>query len=268
MSTPTAIDLNDVRIAFPTSSGTELVAVDGVQQHIPERTFVSIVGPSGCGKSTLLAAVAGLQKVTSGSVSIGGRQVNGPDRAVGLVFQEDSTLPWRTVLDNVRFAMQVAGVGKSEQMERAAAAIELVGLKGFEKSRPAELSGGMRQRVALARTLALRPSVVLMDEPFAALDQQTRILLGAEVLRIWQQTHQTVLFVTHDIAEAILLSQQVWVMSYRPGRIIDVVDIDLPEDRSPGIVSTPDFNRLQNRIWSSLQAESMRGFASESMQAS
>jgi NitT/TauT family transport system ATP-binding protein len=153
-------------------------------------------------------------------------------------------------------------------MERAAAAIELVGLKGFEKSRPAELSGGMRQRVALARTLALRPSVVLMDEPFAALDQQTRILLGAEVLRIWRQTHQTVLFVTHDIAEAILLSQQVWVMSYRPGRIIDVVDVDLPEDRSPSIVSTPDFNRLQNRIWSSLQAESMRGFESESRQAS
>jgi NitT/TauT family transport system ATP-binding protein len=264
MPSATGIAMRDVRVTFPTSSGTELVAVDGVDQEIPERTFVSIVGPSGCGKSTLLAAVAGLQPVTGGSVHIGDRLVSGPDRGVGLVFQEDSTLPWRSVTDNVRFAMQIAGVGKAEQKQRAQAAIELVGLHGFEKSRPGELSGGMRQRVALARTLALRPSVLLMDEPFAALDQQTRILLGAEVLRIWRQTHQTVLFVTHDISEAILLSEQVWVMSYRPGRIIDVVDVDLPENRTADIVSTTGFNRLQNRIWSSLQAESMRGFASES----
>jgi len=126
------------------------------------------------------------------------------------------------------------------------------------------LSGGMRQRVALARSLALAPSVLLMDEPFAALDQQTRLLLGAEILRIWRQTHQTVLFVTHDLSEAILLSQQVWVMSYRPGRIIDVIDVDLPADRDSSVVATPEFNRLQNRVWESLRAESLRGFRQES----
>lgn len=241
----------------------EVVAVTDVTQHIPDRTFVSIVGPSGCGKSTLLSMVAGLQRPTAGEVRIGGELVRGPNREVGLVFQEDSTLPWRTVTDNVRFALQIAGASRSEQRDRAADAIELVGLAGFESAYPHALSGGMRQRVALARTLAAQPSVVLMDEPFAALDQQTRLLLGGEVVRIWSQTHQTVLFITHDISEAILLSQQVWVMSYRPGTIIDVIDVDLPADRDPGIVATPAFNALQNRVWESLRAESMRGFAQE-----
>ncbi|MGH3587482.1 MAG: ABC transporter ATP-binding protein [Pseudonocardia sp.] len=253
------IQLNDIQVRFDSATGS-VTAVDGITQQVPARSFVSIVGPSGCGKSTLLAVIAGLQAATNGTVDIADRRVTGPDRDIGVVFQEDSTLPWRDVRENVEFAMQMAGVPKDERRKRAQDAIELVGLQGFEASYPSMLSGGMRQRVALARTLALRPGVVLMDEPFAALDQQTRIFLGAEVRRIWEQTHQTVLFVTHDISEAILLSQQIWVMSYRPGRIIDVIDVDLPEDRDPSIVSSPRFNELHNRVWGSLQTESMRGF--------
>lgn len=253
------ISIDAVKVAFDTPSGT-VVAVDGVTQTVPREGFVSIVGPSGCGKSTLLNVVAGLQKATEGTVTIDGTPVTGPDRNIGVVFQEESTLPWRTVRDNVRFALQISGVGREEQRERAQAAIDLVGLKGFEDAFPSMLSGGMRQRVALARTLALQPGVVLMDEPFAALDQQTRIFLGAEVRQIWKRSAQTIMFVTHDISEAILLSQQVWVMSYRPGKIIDVVEVDLPDERDPSIVSSHEFNELHNRVWSSLQAESMRGF--------
>ncbi len=260
------IKIADVGVQFPSSRGT-VTAVENVTQDIPGGSFVSIVGPSGCGKSTLLSVIAGLQKPTSGSVSIHGRPVTGPDRNIGFVFQEDSTLPWRDVTDNVRFAMQMGGVPREEQKKRAQQAIDLVGLTGFEHAYPATLSGGMRQRVALARTLAMQPGVVLMDEPFAALDQQTRIFLGAEVRQIWARTHQTVVFVTHDISEAILLSQQVWVMSYRPGTIIDVIDVDLPEERDPSIVSTHEFNELHNRIWSSLQAESMRGFEQQEKSA-
>lgn len=260
--TATGIAIHELKVEFSAKDG-RVIAVDGVTQDVPDRSFVSIVGPSGCGKSTLLSVIAGLYTATGGHVEIGGRRVNGPDRDVGVMFQEDSTLPWKTVLDNVRFPLQIAGLPRGDQHSRAQQAIDLVGLGGFERRHPAQLSGGMRQRVALARTLAMRPSVMLMDEPFAALDQQTRLLLGAEVLRIWRETHQTVLFVTHDISEAILLSQQVWVMSYRPGQIIKVVDIDLPADRDASVVSTPRFNELHNRIWEVLQAESMRGFAQD-----
>jgi NitT/TauT family transport system ATP-binding protein len=253
------IDLDNVSVVFDAPAG-KVTAVTSVSQQVPHASFVSIVGPSGCGKSTLLAVIAGLQKATTGQASVAGRKVTGPDPKIGVVFQEDSTLPWRTVEENVSFAMEMIGTAKSERRQRAKDAIELVGLAGFEKSYPAQLSGGMRQRVALARTLAVQPEVVLMDEPFAALDQQTRLFLGAEVRQIWARTHQTIVFVTHDISEAILLSQQVWVMSYRPGTIIDVIDIDLPGERDASVVSTPRFNELHNRIWGSLQAESMRGF--------
>ncbi|WP_437126110.1 ABC transporter ATP-binding protein [Mycolicibacterium frederiksbergense] len=253
------IQIENVSVVFDTAAG-QVTAVKQIDQHIPPTSFVSIVGPSGCGKSTLLAVISGLQKATSGTVTVAGRPVSGPDPKIGVVFQEDSTLPWRTVEENVAFAMEMIGVEKAARRRRAQEAIELVGLRGFEKSYPSQLSGGMRQRVALARTLAVQPEVVLMDEPFAALDQQTRLFLGAEVRQIWARTHQTIMFVTHDISEAILLSQQVWVMSYRPGTIIDVVDIDLPDERDASVVSTPRFNELHNRVWGSLQAESMRGF--------
>jgi NitT/TauT family transport system ATP-binding protein len=256
---PQGIQIENVSVVFDAPAG-KVTAVKGITQHVPHTSFVSIVGPSGCGKSTLLAVISGLQKATSGSVSVAGEPVAGPDPKIGVVFQEDSTLPWRTVEENVAFAMEMLGTAKDTRRKRSKEAIDLVGLTGFEKSYPSQLSGGMRQRVALARTLAVQPEVVLMDEPFAALDQQTRLFLGAEVRQIWARTHQTIVFVTHDISEAILLSQQVWVMSYRPGTIIDVIDIDLPGDRDASVVSTPRFNELHNRIWSSLQAESMRGF--------
>ena len=257
------IDIVDVEVAFATDDRSVLTAVAGVTQHVEPGSFVSIVGPSGCGKSTLLNVVAGLQAPSKGHVTIGTRRVAGPNRSLGIVFQEESTLPWKTVLGNVRFGMSVAGVSKAEQVRRAAAMIDLVGLDGFEQSYPAQLSGGMRQRVAIARTLAMDPDVLLMDEPFGALDQQTRIILGGELLRIWEATGKTVLFVTHDIQEAVLLSRQVWVMSYRPGRIIDVVDIDLPDHRDTTIVSTPRFNQLSNQIWDVVRAEAMLGFAQE-----
>ena len=256
---PQGIEMTGLSVVFDTAA-RRVTAVTDIDQSVPHSSFVSIVGPSGCGKSTLLAVVAGLQKATTGAVSVAGRPVTGPDPKIGVVFQEDSTLPWRTVEENVAFAMEMIGTPKPERRKRTKDAIELVGLAGFEKSYPSQLSGGMRQRVALARTLAVQPEVVLMDEPFAALDQQTRLFLGAEVRQIWARTKQTIMFVTHDISEAILLSQQVWVMSYRPGTIIDVVDIDLPGERDAGVVSTPRFNELHNRIWGSLQAESMRGF--------
>jgi NitT/TauT family transport system ATP-binding protein len=256
---PKGIELDDVSVVFDTPGG-KVTAVAGVNQQVPHASFVSIVGPSGCGKSTLLAVISGLQKASSGRASVAGVPVTGPDPKIGVVFQEDSTLPWRTVEENVGFAMEMIGVPKAQRQKRVKDAVELVGLGGFEKAYPSMLSGGMRQRVALARTLAVQPEVVLMDEPFAALDQQTRLFLGAEVRQIWARTKQTIVFVTHDISEAILLSQQVWVMSYRPGTIIDVVDIDLPDSRDAGVVSTPRFNELHNRIWTSLQAESMRGF--------
>lgn len=257
------IRIHDLSVAFRPPGREPVVALDEISAEIPSASFVSIVGPSGCGKSTLLNVLAGLEKATSGTVEIHGTTVARPRRDVGVVFQEDSTLAWRSVMDNVRFGMQMAKVPVHEQRRRAQDAINLVGLQGFETMHPAGLSGGMRQRVALARTLAMAPDVLLMDEPFAALDQQTRLLLGAEILDIWRQTQQTVCFVTHDISEALILSQQVWVMSFRPGRIIDVIDVDLPADRDVSVISAPEFNTLHARVWRSLEAESKRGFAQD-----
>lgn len=257
-ATSKGIEMRGVSVVFDAPAG-KVTAVTGIDQDVPHSSFVSIVGPSGCGKSTLLAVIAGLQRASTGHVSVAGKTVTGPDPKIGVVFQEDSTLPWRTVEDNVSFAMEMIGTPRrsaASGRRRPSTSSASAGSKSY----PSQLSGGMRQRVALARTLAVQPEVVLMDEPFAALDQQTRLFLGAEVRQIWARTHQTIVFVTHDISEAILLSQQVWVMSYRPGSIIDVVDIDLPADRDASVVSTPRFNELHNRIWGSLQAESMRGF--------
>ncbi len=174
------IRIDNVSVVFDTPAG-KVTAVADIKQHVPHSSFVSIVGPSGCGKSTLLAVISGLQEASTGLVRVAGRPVNGPDPSIGVVFQEDSTLPWRTVEENVAFAMEMIGTDKADRRQRTKEAIELVGLGGFEKSYPSMLSGGMRQRVALARTLAVQPEVVLMDEPFAALDQQTRLFLGAEV---------------------------------------------------------------------------------------
>jgi NitT/TauT family transport system ATP-binding protein len=253
------IQINDITMQFEGSSGSPLTALQDIDQHIDNGSFVSIVGPSGCGKSTLLNIVSGLQRPTSGQVVIGERVVTKPDRKIGVIFQEDSTLPWRTVMANVKFGMSIAGVPKDRQHEQACKMIELVGLEGFEDTYPAKLSGGMRQRVAIARTLALEPEVLLMDEPFGALDPQTRLMIGAEVRRIWQRTGTTIMFVTHDIQEALMLSQEIWVMSYRPGTIMDRVQVDLPEDRGLENVSDARFGELQSRIWDCISSEVMRG---------
>lgn len=245
---------------FPLPSGRTVHAVEEVTGTVPAGQFISIVGPSGCGKSTLLAIVAGLESASSGTVTVGGEPVAGPRRDIGMVFQEESTLPWRSALRNVTFGMEVAGVPRSERAHRADAMLSMVGLAEFAAERPARLSGGMRQRLAIARTLALQPSVLLMDEPFGSLDQQTRLILGAQLLRIWREVQLTVLFVTHSIEEAVLLSTEVWVMSYRPGRIIDRVPIDLPYPRGFEVVGTDQFNEYANRLWATIRRESLRGF--------
>jgi NitT/TauT family transport system ATP-binding protein len=256
-----SVEIRDVGVTFPSGpNGRPLEAIRKVDERVEAGSFVSIVGPSGCGKSTLLSLVAGMGQPTTGEVVIGDRVVTSPDRSVGFVFQEESALPWKTVEENVAFGLKLAGVSRTEQHRIADEMLTLVGLRGFNQAYPSELSGGMRQRVAIARTLALDPTVLLMDEPFGALDQQTRLLIGAEVRRIWRETHKTIAFVTHDIQEAIMLSEQVWVMSFRPAEIVDVIDIDLPEDRDPSIVASDRFNELFARIWSTVQGEAMHAF--------
>jgi NitT/TauT family transport system ATP-binding protein len=243
--------------------GGSVEAMREVSLQVDEGEFVSIVGPSGCGKSTLLEIVGGLVEPTAGSVTIAGRPVQGTDPAVGIVFQQESAFPWRTVAENVEFGLEMAGVGKAERRRRAEEMIELVGLAGFGERYPSELSGGMRQRVAIARTLVLEPRIILMDEPFGALDEQTRLILGEELLRIRDAAGATVLFITHSFDEALLLSDRIVVMTARPGRVKKIVVNPLPRPRDSTIVSDPEFGRLSGELWESLREESMRALAGE-----
>jgi len=220
---------------------------------------VSIIGPSGCGKSTLFNIIGGLTGDYDGSVTVEGSAVSGTHPAIGMVFQEESTFPWRTVEDNVAFPLEIAGAPKAQRMERAAHFIALVGLQGFERRYPSELSGGMRQRVAIARTLASEPRILLMDEPFAALDEQTRLLLGDKVLQIQQTLQQTTLLITHNLTEAVQLSDRVLVMTYRPGRLKRSVRIDLPHPRDSEVVSSAAFGQFVAEIWQDLREEASRG---------
>jgi NitT/TauT family transport system ATP-binding protein len=236
----------------------DVEAVRDVSLGVDEGEFVSIVGPSGCGKSTLMEIVGGLIESTSGEITIAGKPIDGTDPAIGIVFQQESAFPWRTVAENVEFGLEMTGVGKKERGERAQAMIELVGLKGFETRYPAELSGGMRQRVAIARTLVMEPKLILMDEPFGALDEQTRLILGEELLRIREATGATVLFITHSFDEALLLSDRIVVMTARPGRVKKIVENPLPRPRDSTIVSDPEFGRLSGELWQSLREESMQ----------
>lgn len=245
---------DNIGMTFQSTTGVTH-AVANVSGAIPEHKFVSVIGPSGCGKSTLLDMVGGLLKPTQGSVSIDGETVTGPRRDTAMVFQEDSTLHWRSVLDNVAFGLEVKGVSKPERHERARAMIELVGLRQFEGHRPGQLSGGMKQRVAIARALAMEPRVLLMDEPFGALDQQTRQFVGRELLSIWEKTRNRVLFITHDIQEAVYLSDEVWVMSARPSVIKEVVKIDLPRPRPSGTHTLPRFRELEDHLWELIKVE-------------
>ena len=223
-------------------------------------SFVAIVGPSGCGKSTLLACAGGVERPTQGRVTVGGIEVSGPSRRLGYVFQEDSLLPWRTALGNVRFALEGTGLRKADQIAKARDMLRLVGLQDFEDHYPSQLSGGMKQRVAIARVLAAEPDVLLMDEPFSALDQQTRLLLGEQILRIWEATKQTILFVTHDIQEAVLLSSEVLVLSARPARLLTRIPVPFAHPRDAQLAATPEFAELTSDIWSVLGGEAKLAF--------
>ena len=252
--------LDDVTMRFQTREGT-ITAVDRVSLSIERGEFVSIIGPSGCGKSTLFNILGGLVSGYDGTVSVAGEKVSGPHPAIGMVFQEESTFPWCTVIDNVAFPLEVKGVAKAQRYATARKFIDMVGLAGFEQRYPAELSGGMRQRVAIARTLVFEPKILLMDEPFAALDEQTRLLLGDKVLNIQQDLKQTTLLITHNITEAVQLSDRVVIMSFRPGKVKRIVDIRLPRPRRGDVVGSDAFGRYVAEIWNDLREEASRGMA-------
>ncbi len=258
--------VKDVTKRFPTPDGTVL-AVDNVSLSVRQGEFLSVIGPSGCGKSTLFNVVGGLLTEYEGNVSVGGERIKGPHASVGMVFQEESTFPWRTVIENVAFPLEIEGMGKTQRHDKARHFINMVGLNGFENRYPNELSGGMRQRVSLARTLASEPKILLMDEPFAALDEQTRLLLGDKVLQIQQELKQTTLLITHNITEAVQLSDRIMVMTYRPGKIKRIVDIDLPRPRNSDIVGSDAFGHYVAQIWADLREEASRGLADAEAQA-
>jgi NitT/TauT family transport system ATP-binding protein len=215
----------------------------------------------------LFNIIGGLLSGYGGRVTVAGETISGPHAAIGMVFQEESTFPWRNVIDNVAFPLEIAGMPKAERLERARHFVSLVGLDGFERRYPAELSGGMRQRVSMARTLASEPKIMLMDEPFASLDEQTRLLLGDKVLQIQQQLKQTTLLITHNITEAVQLADRILVMTYRPGRIKRMVDIRLPRPRTSEIVSSEAFGRYVAQIWSDLREEATKGLRDDESRA-
>ncbi len=259
---PAILVVDDLVMHFATDDGG-VTALDHVSFDVRPGEFLAVIGPSGCGKSTLFNVVGGLLGGYQGSVAVGGETISGPHASIGMVFQEESTFPWRSVVDNVAFPLEIAGMPKAERVDRARHFISMVGLDGFEKRYPSELSGGMRQRVSMARTLASEPKILLMDEPFAALDEQTRLLLGDKVLQIQQQLKQTTLLITHNITEAVQLADRILVMTYRPGRVKRIVDINLPRPRTSEIVSSEAFGRYVAQIWSDLREEASRGMVDD-----
>jgi NitT/TauT family transport system ATP-binding protein len=242
-----AIEVRDVTRRF-TIAKTPLVALERVSFRVPERQVVAVVGPNGSGKSTLLRLISGLLSPDEGSVLIQGTPVEGPDPRVGLAFQEPRLLPWRTVLENVAFPLELAGWERGRREPRARELLERVGVVGFERAHPAQLSGGMSQRVGIARALALDPPVLLLDEPFSALDSLTRDRLNLELLRLWEGTGSTVVLVTHSIPEAVFLADRVLVLSPRPGRIVADVPVELPRPREANAVDTAMFSDAAIRI--------------------
>ena len=257
--------VDDIVMRFETPDGV-LSAVDHVSLGVAPGEFFGIIGPSGCGKTTLFNVIGGLLGGYQGRVSVAGKTISGPHASIGMIFQEESTFPWRTVIDNVAFPLEIIGMPKKQRLEKARHFVKLVGLDGFERRYPAELSGGMRQRVSMARTLASEPKILLMDEPFAALDEQTRLLLGDKVLQIQEQLQQTTLLITHNITEAVQLSDRIMVMTYRPGRVKRIVDIDLPRPRTSEIVGSEAFGRYVAQIWSDLREEASRGMLDDETQ--
>ena len=237
-------------------SGAEggVPALEDITIDVEPGKFVVIVGPSGCGKTSLLMMLAGLRHQTEGTILCAGKPIPEPDpERVGVVFQEASLFPWLTALDNIEFPLALRGTPRDDRRRRAEEMLSLVGLDGFGARYPHELSGGMKQRVSIARGLAQDPPVLLMDEPFAALDEQTRMTMGHELLRIWSTTRKTVVFITHSLSEAVYLAAEVLVMSARPGRIIDRIEVTLPRPRTYEMMATDKFGQLRERIWQQIR---------------
>ena len=248
------LKIDNVKKIYNSRNG-EMIALNGVNLDIAENEFICVVGPSGCGKSTLLNIIAGLLEPTSGAVYCDGKKVEGTGTERGVVFQQYALFPWMTVKKNVMFGLKLQGIKGKEAEERAMKYIKMVQLEDFLDHYPKELSGGMKQRVAIARAYAVNPSVLLMDEPFGALDAQTRTQLQSELLETWEKEQKTCFFITHDVDEAIILAQKVIIMSARPGRIKEIVNIDIPYPRTQETKMSPEFLELKNHIWGQVYQE-------------
>jgi NitT/TauT family transport system ATP-binding protein len=248
----------NVTKTFTTGKDQELVAVDNLSLEINEGEFICLLGASGCGKSTILNMFAGFTQPTAGHMLLRGAPIVAVEPRCGMVFQSYALFPWKTVRANVEFGLKMQGVGRAERRARAAAFIDMVHLKGFEEHYPAELSGGMQQRVTIARLLAADPEVLLMDEPFAALDAMTRQVMQEELLKIHEQSGKTIVFITHSIDEALLLSSRLFVMSARPGRIKAIVPNTLPTPRRLSVQFSPEYSRLKSVVWNLIESEVRR----------
>lgn len=250
------LEIIDVTKRFSGRGGNIVAALEKTNLEVRSGEFVTIVGPSGCGKSTLLNLISGLNAPTAGTLRYGGEVVKGVNRNIGYITQQDNLMPWRTLRDNVAFPLEIAGVGRAERYARSNLWLERVGLNGFADAYPHELSGGMRQRANIVRTLVYEPEVLLMDEPFGPLDAQTRLLLQDDLLDLWQSTRKTVIFVTHDLTEAIALADRVVLMSARPGRIVRVDTVDIPRPRDIFHIHDNDrFRYLYDQIWRELEVQ-------------
>lgn len=250
------LEVKNLTKVYQGAGGKDVVALDKVNLEVKESEFVMIVGPSGCGKTTLINIIGGLDTATEGEVLLDGKAVTEPRADRGMVFQGYSLFPWLSVQKNVEFGLKMKGMPAEERAKRALEFIELVGLKGFENALPKQLSGGMKQRVAIARTLANEPQVLLMDEPFGALDAQTRVVMQELLAEISRRTGTTILFITHDIDEAVLLGQRIYVMSRRPGTIREVIDVKLPGERNHNSLVLPEFLEIKKKIMDMLWQES------------
>jgi NitT/TauT family transport system ATP-binding protein len=254
------VSLTNVTKVFkrPGAAG-DVPALGPLDLELRRGEFFAIVGPSGCGKSTLLELIAGLTEPTSGDVEFEGRTIADrvPD-GIGVVFQEDACFPWLDVADNIKVGLRKAPISEEERSSRVAGALDMMGLNEFAHGYPAQLSGGMRQRVCIARTLVMAPRLILLDEPFGALDQQTRLLMGEEVLKLWRQTGATIFLITHALDEAAMLADRIGIMSARPGRIIDLIETGWARDRDSRVIETAQFGQITARLWKSLREESMK----------
>jgi NitT/TauT family transport system ATP-binding protein len=256
MDAAAQIIIDRVSHVYRPPRGRPVTALDDISLEVRDREFVALLGPSGCGKSTLLYLVGGFLPVERGAISVEGKPIvgTGPDR--GIVFQHFALFPWKTVMQNVLYGLEKQGFARAERMSRAREFVDLVGLTGFEDNYPSQLSGGMKQRAAIARTLAIDPRILLMDEPFGALDAQTRSLMQGELLNIWQRSRKTVIFVTHDVHEAVFLAERIAVMSARPGHIKEVVETRFDKG-DPGLARTPAFVEMVDHVWNLVRGEVM-----------